>query len=239
MRPRPRHARVAKRITLTLLMLACAVGCVRRSGRNSNCNWPGELDAKKLDLRQWRDRWHLRRDAEFAEDLAIRYGDAHYGLRSGHFESQQAYTQAIHSCGKSMFGDIANAHGVTVKQVSDTLRSSRIGMDFVLNLPFILAYLLASGLAIGYISRRYPFNDGWIVHLAVLALGSAIFGFGAIFTGDDLVGHHGEPAHWNRAPQLSSFTIAMDAARWRTIPGRCGFVLVGGGSSLCETDQFS
>ena len=172
-------------IAVVLLALVLVVGCVRRSGRNSSCEWPGEPEAKKLDLGRWSDRWHVSRDAEFAEDLAIRYGDAHYGLRSGHFESQQTYAQAINRCENSIFVSIAKIHGVTLKEASDSLRSSRVGMDFGLNLPFVIFYVLASSLAVGYILRRYNLADGRTATLIMLGLGSAIFGVGGMLWGDE------------------------------------------------------
>jgi hypothetical protein len=45
------------------------VGCVRRDGRNSDCKWPCEIPVHSADAR------HLSADAEFGEDLAIRYAD--------------------------------------------------------------------------------------------------------------------------------------------------------------------
>ena len=55
-----------------VLVLFCAAGCVRREGRNSDCRWPGETGEHPAS------EWHLSRDAEFAEDLAIRYADVQY-----------------------------------------------------------------------------------------------------------------------------------------------------------------
>lgn len=51
-------------------------GCVRRDGRNSDCRWPGEASNHSVSAR------HLSADAEFGEDLAIRYADTHFGPRS-------------------------------------------------------------------------------------------------------------------------------------------------------------
>jgi hypothetical protein len=53
-----------------------ASGCLRRDGRNSDCRWPGESSNHPVSAR------HLSTDAEFAEDLAIRYADVHFGLRT-------------------------------------------------------------------------------------------------------------------------------------------------------------
>ena len=72
-------------LSVTVLVVLAAIGCVRRDGRNSDCKWPGESVAYSPDSR------HLSADAEFAEDLAIRYADTHYGSRTLGFVSWDAY----------------------------------------------------------------------------------------------------------------------------------------------------
>ncbi len=74
----------------SVVLLAClmAAGCMRRDGRNSDCRWPTEAAGQSPDAR------HLSADAEFAEDLAIRYADVHHGLRTPGFVSGEAYVAA-------------------------------------------------------------------------------------------------------------------------------------------------
>jgi hypothetical protein len=57
--------------SVTLLVSLTIVGCIRREGRNADCKWPAEISRQSANAR------HLSADAEFAEDLAIRYADAH------------------------------------------------------------------------------------------------------------------------------------------------------------------
>jgi len=52
---------------LTLLISISLTGCVRRGGRNSECKWPEEPDAKALNPNQREDARHLREDVELAE----------------------------------------------------------------------------------------------------------------------------------------------------------------------------
>ena len=62
------------------VVTVCALstsGCLRRDGRNSECRWPGEASSNSPVIAR-----HLSADAEFAEDLAIRYADTHF-LNSG------------------------------------------------------------------------------------------------------------------------------------------------------------
>src|SRR6266516_7968208 len=56
-------------VVITVVLLLGAGGCVRRDGRNSDCKWPAETVHHAATAR------HLSADAEFAEDLAIRYAD--------------------------------------------------------------------------------------------------------------------------------------------------------------------
>jgi hypothetical protein len=64
------------RLAVTLVFILGAVGCVRHDGRNPDCSWPPENANPTATAR------HLSEDAEFAEDLAIRYADTHHGLRT-------------------------------------------------------------------------------------------------------------------------------------------------------------
>src|SRR5215471_11549343 len=63
--------KTAPRLVIVMVFILGAGGCVRRDGRNSDCRWPGETSNHPDSAR------HLSADAEFAEDLAIRYADAH------------------------------------------------------------------------------------------------------------------------------------------------------------------
>src|SRR5437762_1082941 len=82
-------------------------------GRNSDCTWPDEPDAKTLHANQPDYAQHLSGDAEFAEELAIRYMDAHHGPRSGRlFESHQAAGQAKNRCLGALFGEIGKSHHI-------------------------------------------------------------------------------------------------------------------------------
>ena len=79
------------------LVLLCAAGCVRRDGRNSDCRWPGETGGHPASA------WHLSRDAEFAEDLAIRYAYVHYW----HTPYWAGYGAARDRCVGTLFEQIA------------------------------------------------------------------------------------------------------------------------------------
>lgn len=151
-------------------------GCVRSDGRNSDCRWPGEASNHSVSAR------HLSADAEFAEDLAIRYADAHFGRHSA--TPSENYEAERDACMDRLFAEIGKEHGVPVEQVSDSLGRNRAYIDVAELLPFALLYGLVAIVAACKIWRRYPpAEDGWtpgivmalFVSLAVAAT-SALLG---------------------------------------------------------------
>jgi hypothetical protein len=86
---------------------------------NSDCRWPGE------NPRQAASPSHLSADAEFAEELAIRYADTHHGLRTANYVSGKVYDSKRDLCMNALFCQIAVQHGVPVEQVSSALGRNR------------------------------------------------------------------------------------------------------------------
>ena len=156
---------------LPMLFLVAAAGCVRRDGRNTDCHWPGEIAAKALKADQPGYGKHLSEDAEFAEDLAIRYTDAHHGPRSGHFESHEAAGRARNRCLTAMFGEVAKAHAVTPAEVFKFLGRNRGLIDLAVNLPFALLYGFAMSMIAGRILSRHRQGGGFGV-VGLVLLGS-------------------------------------------------------------------
>lgn len=124
-------------LSVTILFSLSIAGCLHRDGRNTDCRWPGEVHVHPADAR------HLSADAEFAEDLAIRYADRHYGLRTPDHISGDVYGAAREKCMASLFEQIAKEHGVPVGVVTGVLGRNRVGVDLAINLPFLLFYGLA------------------------------------------------------------------------------------------------
>jgi hypothetical protein len=130
-------------------------GCVRRDGRNSDCQWPGEKPVRAPTAR------HLSEDAEFAEDLAIRHADTHHGLRTP--KSGEAYASARDRCLGSLYETTAREHGVPVNAVSGALGRNRGYVDLVEYLSFFLLYCCVSIALARWIWRKYaPVEHGWI-----------------------------------------------------------------------------
>ena len=151
------------------LLFIVPTGCVRRDGRNSDCKWPGESPVHAVTPR------HLSADAEFAEDLAIRYADTHVHSTPSNRDPQQ-YITARDQCGQSLFEQIAALHNVPIHQVSASLGKNRFYIDAVETLLFLLVYVCACVFAARRLWRRYPPEEsGWWPAVALGLLLSLFF----------------------------------------------------------------
>ena len=146
-----------RRIPLSalLLLLLGLCACVRRDGRNANCEWPGENPKHPVDAR------HLSADAEFAEDLAIRYADTRYGIHSPN--PSEDYGERRDECQANLFAQIAKEHGIPPQQVSGALGKNRTYIDVATYLPFALLYCIAAAALAPAIWRRYPIIENGLV----------------------------------------------------------------------------
>ena len=164
-------------LVIVMVFILGTGGCVRRDGCNSDCKWPGETSNRPVSAR------HLSADAEFAEDLAIRYADAHFGLRSPN--PSENYGAERDRCMESLFVEIGKEHGVPVEQVSGSLGQNRAYIDIVEVLPFALLYSLAAIVAAHMIWRRYaPAEDGWAPGITMALFASLALAAGSTMLGE-------------------------------------------------------
>jgi hypothetical protein len=158
---------------IATVFVLCMGGCVRRVGLNSDCRWPGETSNHPVDTR------HLSADAEFAEDLAIRYADIHFGRHSP--APSENYEVERDACMERLFEKIGKEHGVSIGQVSDSLGRNRAYrnrayIDLAELLPFAPLYGLAAIVGVRIIWRRYPpAEDGWTSGIAMTLFISLAF----------------------------------------------------------------
>jgi hypothetical protein len=168
--------RTAHRLAVVVVFVLSAGGCVRRNGRNSDCRWPGEIPNKPVSAR------HLSADAEFAEDLAIRYADVHFGPRSPN--PSQNYEAERDRCIETLFESIGKQHGVSVEQVSGSLGRNRAYIDLIEVLPFALLYSLATMMVARLIWGRYPPRDGFTPGITMALFVSLALAAGSTMVGE-------------------------------------------------------
>lgn len=126
---------------------------------------------------------HLRTDADFAQELAVEYMDAHYGPRSGKFKSREVASQALNACLVTLIGQIAESHHASPKEVASFVGRRSLAIDIAVTLPFVLLYGLLAGMVIDKLRDRYAWEDGWIVALVMTAFVSLAFGVAGMMLG--------------------------------------------------------
>ena len=159
---------------LLLLLILLLSGCVRRAGRNSDCQWPRTPEPKAPGVNQG----DLRADLEFAEELAIRYMDTHYGP-----SNPEAAAQAKNRCLGVLLGEIGKKHGITAQEAFRSFGQRSAAVDLAMNLPFILVYALAADFAIRRLLGRYPPSESWMTSIIMITLASLAFGIGGLMLG--------------------------------------------------------
>jgi hypothetical protein len=175
------------RLASCLIVLACLAACLRHRPANSNCEWPNDTRAGPLDLSQRSDMQHLSEDAEFAEDLAIRYADARRG---------PDYLQTRGECMERLFGTVAKNHGVTGEQVRASLGRRRLSFDAAVILSFAVLYGLAASLLTRWLCRIYGPGEG-LPTVAVMTVFAGLIASGVgVLLGEVLVLDMGSISAW-------------------------------------------
>ena len=163
-----------RRRLLALLTFVVLSGCVRREGRNSDCLWPRSSEPNASVPGQ-RD---LRADLEFAEELAVRYMDAHYGPGS-----PEAAAQAKNRCMGILLGEIGKEHGITARQAFTSFGRRSAAIDLAINLPFVLLYAAAADFTIRRLLGRHPPGEGWVGSIVMSVLVSVAFSISGVIVG--------------------------------------------------------
>ena len=124
-----------------LLLLA---GCIDRTRVNDSCTWSDPVSGA-LDLGTRAGREHLRADAEIANDLMVRFGDAHVHHRP---DLQRPFRD---QCIRAMTDSVVARHGITRAQFVAAERD-RVWWADILFVLLPMAALAATGTA--FITRR-------------------------------------------------------------------------------------
>ncbi len=164
---------------ILLLILLVLPGCVRHDGRNSDCQWPQTPEPNAPSVNQT----DLRADLEFAEELAIRYMDAHYGP-----SNPDAAAQAKNRCMGILLREIGKEHGITAQEAFKSFGQRSTAVDLAMNLPFILIYALVADFVIRRLLGRYPPGEGWMTSIIMIILASLTFSTGGLILGQQWSG---------------------------------------------------
>jgi hypothetical protein len=171
-------------LPLSLLMLVCTTGCSRHPQPNSSCEWPQETAAQALNPSPPSQQRRLSDDAEFAEDLAIRYADAHWGPRSGHFEGMAEYGRTRDQCMAALFKVIGTSHGVPEEQIRRSLGHRRIDLDLAVILCFAVLYGCVANVIARRLHNLYAYNDGSLTEVVMTIFASAAVSAAGVLVGE-------------------------------------------------------
>jgi hypothetical protein len=166
------------RLILFTLLLAALPLCLilffgpTRPGNHpisSDCTWV-EDNSRPLNLEKRVDRTHLRDDAVTAEDVSIRWADAHFHLL-------REYDARQNECMETLFDGVAKHHGVDVALVRQYHFERDPIVDSAVIVGFGIVYTLVAYVFAGRIRRGFPSDEpGFWVMSVTMAIGVSLVG---------------------------------------------------------------
>ena len=168
------------RISFFLVGFGYLTACAHHPAPNSNCKWPNEVHAKALNLKQSSDRQHLSDDAEFAEDLAIRYADS----CCKNFDGTSAGADARDTCMADLFRVIANTHKVSPDEVRRALGHRRLSFDLAVILSFAIVYGCGASVCVRWIFRTYRAREDLTTMVIMTTIGSLLTSVAGVILGE-------------------------------------------------------
>ena len=158
------------RLALVSAIALLLSGCIDQSRVNDTCTWSDNLSGP-LDLTTAAGRRHLRTDAEIANELMVRYGDAH-GLHRP--DLQRPYRDR---CTRALTDTLIARHGVTRAQIVAAERDRVWWADMLfVFLPMALLAVAATDYATRRICRTFDPDDRLIAGILVGVVALAIAG---------------------------------------------------------------
>ena len=175
---------------LFALIAICAVvtymrcpGCIERERANKTCEWTGDA-LFAFDPRSAAHQAHLAKDAQLAEELAIRYADAEAGRRTGidHHGGLIDNGRFRAECLSRMFVAIERAHGVTSAQVQAARGRRNRTYDLAVVLMFLPLYSVTATLACRWLFRRFSSDErrARLVAVSAASVGLSVLGSQAL-----------------------------------------------------------
>jgi hypothetical protein len=155
---------MTRRVVSLLCATVLITGCIDQSRVNDTCAWTDAV-AGPLDLSRAADREHLRQDAEIANELMVRVGDAHGRNRP---DLQRPYRE---QCMNALRDTIQARHGVTAAQIHAAERDRVWWADIlVVFLPFALIGAFATDRIVRGVCRHFDSDDRAMATVFVIVL---------------------------------------------------------------------
>lgn len=153
-------------IGIALVLLAAWPGSAVPA---ATCDWraDGAAAAPSAEHR-------LTDDALLAEDLAIRFADTLKGHRAAHSTPLDEYAPARDHCMAVLFGSVADAHGVSMEEVRESLRKRRRTVDVAIWLSWAGLFCLMVDRSIRLAHRAVDEGEFLARSIAVLVILSVL-----------------------------------------------------------------
>jgi hypothetical protein len=160
-----------KRVFFMALLLIVASGCVRREGLNTECRWPQEGLAPLEPGNDAHFR-HLSADAQFAEELGIRYGDSFHGK-----ETVEERGRRVEDCTARLMTYLSMLHSVPLDEVERARAHREIRVDIAaVFVPMAAIFGMVAYAVAGRVQRRLHSGTPLVVGLALVSLVVALAG---------------------------------------------------------------
>jgi hypothetical protein len=155
---------LTNRIVVSMTAAILLVGCIDSSRVNDVCSWTDTV-TRQLDLGRRSDREHLRQDAEIANDLMVRFGDAH--IR----HNPQIQRPFRDQCIEATVDSIIARHGVTRTDFHAAEQARIWWADFlVVFLPMGILAIAMMDFATRRVCRAFEPEDRTIALVSIVAL---------------------------------------------------------------------
>jgi hypothetical protein len=158
-------------------------GCIERDRANSTCQWTGDTKFP-FDSQNPADQQHLIKDAQLAEDLAVRYADTEHKRLSGYQGHGGLIDngRVVKDCMTRLFTTIEHDHSATFEQIQVARGQRNRTFDVAVGLLFLPLYSFGAIAACRRVWHRFSSHQRY-VGLVAMALGSFAVSFLGLLLG--------------------------------------------------------
>ena len=154
-------------------------GCIERDRVNSTCEWTGDTTFP-LDSQNPAHQQHLIKDAQLAEDLAVRFADTEHKRLSGYKGHGGLIDngRVVKECMARLFTTIENDHFVTSEEIQVARGRRNRAFDAAVGLLLLPLYAFGASAACHHVWRRFSSHQRYV---GLVAMG--LVSFAASFLG--------------------------------------------------------